>query len=73
MHPLRFPNNGIRVKQGKVWLATARPHIGAVGHGQSPLQRWPTTTKVPCKGAASYGLDSPQERSTMASLQPGRG
>ncbi|RRT67022.1 hypothetical protein B296_00017046 [Ensete ventricosum] len=37
------------------------------------LQGWPTTAKVPCKGAAGCGLDSPQERPTMASLQAAEG
>ncbi|RZS19746.1 hypothetical protein BHM03_00052179 [Ensete ventricosum] len=117
MHPLRFPNNGIRAKvfMRKVgfkqrvmrlnyvelfyalvaaigsesrhclrgrgghmhavcmqrWLATARPPIGAVGHGLATCKGRPPARAAARKGASRQGL--PPASSPAASRGGGAG
>ncbi|RWW43163.1 hypothetical protein BHE74_00051207 [Ensete ventricosum] len=48
MHPLRFPNCGIRAKQ-------RQRGGGAASHGQVSCKGQPATAKAPYKGAVGHG------------------
>ncbi|RZS25833.1 hypothetical protein BHM03_00059089 [Ensete ventricosum] len=66
MHPLRFPDSGIRAKVFVLRIlvmfsqrrqrggGVANPHKGSTTHGQASYKGQPATAMAPCKGAASH-------------------